>query len=30
MERVTSASQAWLSNAAPHFGQEVGFIGVWA
>lgn len=28
-ERVTLASQAWLSNGAPYFGQEVGFIGVW-
>lgn len=30
MERVTFVIQAWLSNAAPDFGQEVGFIGVWA
>lgn len=30
VERVTFASQAWLSNAAPDFGREVGFIGVWA
>lgn len=30
VERVTFASQAWPSNAAPDFGREVGFIGVWA
>lgn len=30
VERVTFVIQAWLSNAAPYFGREVGFIGVWA
>lgn len=30
VERVTSASQAWLCNSAPDFSWEVGFIGVWA
>lgn len=29
MERVTLATQAWLSNAAPGFSLEIGFISVW-